>query len=90
MKTPPEIVIEVDTKADLSDDNFSMSYYQKKTDQLLDFGVKKVIWIYTETEKIMVAEPEKPWQTYSWNTEIQVLENASINIAQILDDFQIE
>ncbi|MEO1516091.1 MAG: hypothetical protein AAFV95_13795, partial [Bacteroidota bacterium] len=41
----PEIVIEIDTKAELNDLSNPMGYYQEKTDELIAFGVEKVIWI---------------------------------------------
>ncbi len=58
---PPEIVIEIDTKAELKEIKNPLSYYHEKTDELLNFGVKKVIWIFTETEKVMVAQKNKKW-----------------------------
>lgn len=30
-------------------------YYQKNIDQLLDFGIEKISWIFSETEKVMMA-----------------------------------
>ncbi len=90
MTTPPEIVIEVDTKADFSDVPQPNSYYRKKTNQLLEFGVKKVIWIFTETKEVMVAAPETDWLTHNWQKDIHVIKNATINIAKMLDDLEIE
>ena len=53
---PPKVVIEVDTKADIESYSFTGSeYVQKKTQELLNFGVAEVIWFFTQTEKVMVA-----------------------------------
>jgi len=36
--------------------NTPLDYYATKTDALLDLGVHKVIWIFTDARKVMVAE----------------------------------
>lgn len=81
---PPKVVIEVDTKAD--PEIFQVSnYYPPKTQSLLDFGVEQVIWLFTDSEKVMVAEPGKPWITVNWTDEIHVL-NHPLIIQQLIDD----
>lgn len=86
LSIPPQVVIEIDTKADLSEVPDSFSYYQKKTDQLLDFGVEKVIWIFTDTKKVMVAEPNQNWQIIPWEKEVQVLDDIVITIQQLVGE----
>lgn len=81
---PPKVVIEVDTKADLGQFVTSMDYYYTKTDALLDFGVEKVIWIYTDARKIMIAESQKDWITTNWDTDIHIIEDVSLNLTQLL------
>lgn len=63
---PPLLIIEIDTKAALEDFTHPEEYYHTKTDQLLDFGVDKVLWIFTASEKFMVAEKGKRWETGNW------------------------
>ena len=46
LKVPPEVAIEIDTKADIEQFTSAMDYVFEKTDDLLNFGVKKVIWIF--------------------------------------------
>jgi len=82
----PEIVIEVDTKAALDDLPDPSSYFQRKTDQLLNHGVKKVIWIYTASQKIMIAEQNKPWSIDEWTKDLEVFKDIQINIEQLLKD----
>ncbi|NPA12419.1 MAG: Uma2 family endonuclease, partial [Aquificae bacterium] len=53
-KTPPEVVIEVDTKADLKGYGDILSYMKEKTQDLLDGGVKRVIWYTTDDKKVLV------------------------------------
>lgn len=86
LEVAPKIVIEVDTKADLSEIPDSFSYYQKKTDQLLDFGVEKVIWIFTDTKKVMVAEPNQNWQISPWDREILILDDAVVTLQKLVEE----
>lgn len=81
---PPRIVIEVDTKAD-GEINRKYNYFNKKTIKLLEFGVEKVVWIFTETEQVMVAENNKPWLTVNWTDEIEVLGH-SFTIQQVIEE----
>ncbi len=81
----PEVVIEVDTKADLQSIQNPLSYYHEKTDEFLQFGISKVIWIFTDSGKVMVAERNKKWETSDWETEIEVIQGIMIGIADVLE-----
>jgi len=71
----PQAVIEVDTKADVQffEQESGSNYFIKKTKKLLEFGVKEVVWFFTQDEKIMVAHPNQPWLTVDWKDEIEVM-----------------
>jgi Uma2 family endonuclease len=72
--TPPLVVIEVDTKADIEDLPFTgTEYVQKKNQELIDFGVAEVVWFFTQTEKVMVARPNQPWLTVDWKDTIEIM-----------------
>ncbi len=87
LSTPPDYVIEIDTKADLSEITNPLGYYQEKTDELLRFGVKKVVWIFTDTQKIMLAESgSSKWEILDWNQEVDFFEGVQVNIQQILEE----
>jgi len=87
LDVPPDIAIEVDTKADFSEGMSESEYYQKKTRKLLDFGVEKVIWIYTKTRQIQVAERRIPtWQLTNWDEEVPVTEGCSFVLNRLLED----
>jgi hypothetical protein len=77
----------VDTKANLEEMPDPMDYFHTKTDQLLDFGVKQVLWIFTKTKKFMLAVPGKRWETGNWEEEVLLLDKALINIHQLLDEY---
>lgn len=81
----PEVIIEVDTKADLQSIQNPLSYYHEKTDEFLEFGISKVIWIFTDSEKVMVAERNKKWETSDWETEIEIIEGIMVKIAAVLE-----
>ncbi len=84
-KTPPEVVIEVDTKADLRKYGDFMNYQREKTQDLLNAGVKKVIWYTTFDKKVMVAEKDKPWIITDWNYELEIIEDLRFNLGKELE-----
>jgi len=86
IEVAPEVVIEVDTKAALDDLPDPSSYFQRKTEQLLNNGVKKVIWIYTASQKIMIAEQGKSWSIDKWTKDLEVFQDVRINIEQLLKE----
>jgi hypothetical protein len=79
----PKAVIEVDTKADF-DAEEGMGYYMAKTQKMLDFGVEQVIWIFTNSKKILVARQGVSWLTVNWSDDIEVLD-ISLNLTQLLE-----
>jgi hypothetical protein len=87
-QTPPEIVFEVDTKAEFSELPSVPGYYHRKTQQLLDAGVQKVIWVYTSPRKHMVAEQSKTWLTDDWDKNIELLPGILLNLQQLVQPFE--
>ncbi|WP_457640379.1 Uma2 family endonuclease [Persephonella sp.] len=84
LKIPPEVVIEVDTKADLSD--IGDEYYIIKTEKLLKSGIKKVIWIFTDAKKVQIAESKKPWIIVDFDYEFEIIDNININLEKLLKE----
>ncbi len=85
VKTPPELVIEVDTKADLRKYGDFMNYMMEKTQDLLDAGVKKVVWITTKDKKIMVAEKGKRWFITDWSDTVELIEGINLNMEELIE-----
>lgn len=85
LAAPPELVIEIDTKAELNDISNPLGYYQEKTDELLNFGVEKVVWIFTDTGKIMVAEKNIKWMISNWSEDLEMLEGLVLNLEEIVN-----
>ncbi len=90
VKTPPEVVIEIDIKADLRKYGDFMNYAREKTQDLLNAGVKKVIWYTTFDKKVMVAEKGKRWFITDWNDTIEIIDNLKLNIDNLLKEEGIE
>ncbi len=83
---PPEVVIEIDTKADLDKYGDFMNYCREKAQDLLDAGVKRVIWYTTFDKKVMVAERDKRWFITSWDEDIEVIEDIKLNLQSLLEE----
>jgi len=84
----PIIAIEIDTKADLKEDEY-MNYIYDKANDLLNSGAKKVIWILTKPKIILIAQKEKAWEIKKWNDDIEVMENIKFNLNKLLKEVGI-
>ncbi len=89
-KKPPIVVIEIDTKADLSGYSSFEEYMYEKTADLLNAGVQRVIWYITKVKKVMVAENGKDWITTDWDRYIEVFGGVKLNLKELLDKEGIE
>jgi Uma2 family endonuclease len=89
---PPKILIEVDIEADTENFENDFDYYFTKTQKLLDFGVEKVIWIFTGAQKVIISTPNQEWRTVDWNASIEVMPNIAFCIAELLEKggFKVE
>ncbi|WP_338046108.1 Uma2 family endonuclease [Persephonella atlantica] len=84
LKVPPEVVIELDTKADLT--KIGEEYYIAKTQKLLNSGVKKVVWILTDYKKVQIAENKKPWLVVDFDYEFEIVDNIRMNLKKLLEE----
>ncbi len=89
LSIPPRLVIEVDTKAELTEMPIPQNYYHLKTDELLGQGVEKVIWVFTANQKIMVAESGKDWITSGWTREILITADISLILLNLVAENQL-
>lgn len=57
---PAVTTVKIDVKADLSNRSAGpfadFNYVNRKTKKLLDFGSEKIIWVFTRSQQVMVAE----------------------------------
>ncbi len=89
-KRAPIVVIEIDTKADLSKYSSFEEYMYEKTTDLLEAGVQRVIWYITKVKKVLIAEPGKDWITADWDRDVEVLKGVKLNLKELLDKEGIE
>jgi hypothetical protein len=83
---PPKIQIEVNIDADTEDFGSPDNYVFKKTEKLLNFGVEKVIWIMSDTKKVIVATKNANWEIIDWKKKIEIMNNIDFNIGQYLKE----
>jgi hypothetical protein len=83
---PAKVVLEIDTEVEYGQDLSVETYIHRKTQNTLDFGTEKVIWIFTASRKIMVAAPGQDWITSDWDKTIEVMNGVAFNVAQYLQE----
>lgn len=82
-KVPPKIVIEIDVDVE-SEDLSQDEIVQFRTRKLLESGVEKIIWIFTLSQMVMVAEQGKDWVLFDWDREVEVIDGITFNISAYL------
>ncbi len=89
---PPKLVIEVDTKVDLSETSWNndLEYLLAKSQKMLDFGVESVIWITTKSKKIFVISPTKNWYLANFNEDVPLIDGHVLNLGQLLTEEEID
>ncbi len=81
---PALVAVEIDVKADMSNEA-DRNYVNLKTRKLLDFGTEKVIWIFTDSQQVMVAErTADAWLTMDWSRDLELLDGQMFNIGAYL------
>ncbi|MEM6319301.1 MAG: Uma2 family endonuclease [Bacteroidota bacterium] len=80
---PPEVIIEIDVNID-TEKQTEMDYVHAKIEDYLNFGVKQVIWIFTRTQKVIIAYKTTHWSTYSWDKDIELPQNVRFNLQEIM------
>lgn len=57
---------------------------------MLDFGTEKIIWILTQNKTIFVFSKTETWTLVPFNTDIPVLDDCILNLAQLMQDEGID
>lgn len=87
------MVIEVDIKIDESDYfQNEEEYFHKKTERLLQWGVERVIWVFSASRRVLVADNLQTWSFVSWDIPITVIDDRQITIWELMlkNGFQVE
>ncbi len=83
---PAIVAVEIDVKADISK-AADFNYVNQKTRKLLDFGSERVIWVFSSTQQVMVAEKNADaWLTMDWYRDLLLHDGQTFNIGQYLDE----
>ena len=83
--TPPNVVIEVDIKIDESEYfQNEEEYFHKKTEKLLQWGVEKVIWVFSSSRRVLIADNLQKWEFNSWDIPFNVIDDIEINVWELL------
>ena len=80
----PKMVIEVDVKIDL-EKNSDVDYIAEKTQTLFNFGVKRVIWVFTAKKKVVLAQPNQDWIIRDWSKDFDIIEGHAINLMGMIE-----
>lgn len=87
---PAKLVLEIDTEIEYGNGLSVETYVHQKTQNTLDFGTEKVIWIFTASRKVMVAERGKDWIISDWDKTVELLDGVVFNIPAYLLEQGIE
>jgi Uma2 family endonuclease len=82
-KIPPKIVIEVDVSIEL-ENIIDIGYINQKIQALFNFGVERVLWILTQDQKILMAEPNQDWIIRDWSKDVPLMEGHTFNLMQMI------
>ena len=88
----PKIVIEIDVRVKLEDPlaNPFEQYVLRKVKKLLSFGTERIIWVFTQSDTIIVAKPGNSWEVFNLKQDVMLLENINMNIGEYLESKGIE
>ncbi len=83
--TPPNVIIEVDIKIDESDYfQNEEEYFHKKTERLLRWGVERVIWVFSASRRVLIADNLQKWSFISWDIPFTVIDDVEINVWELM------
>ncbi len=83
---PPKIVIEIDVNVELENPKAHIfdEFLLRKVKKLHKFGTEKIIWIFTKSNTIIVSTDDQKWDVVDWDSEIEIMEGLTFNLAQYL------
>jgi Uma2 family endonuclease len=82
---PPNVIIEVDIKIDESDYfQNEEEYFHKKTEKLLQWGVEKVIWVFSSSRRVLIADNLQKWEFNSWDIPFIVIDDIEMNVWELM------
>lgn len=85
----PKVVIEVDIKIDLDDTGGDVAYIIKKAQTLFEFSVERVLWVLSDSRKVIVMQSGQDWIVTDWGNNVTVMEGCILNIKNLLHEEEI-
>ncbi|MER0441866.1 Uma2 family endonuclease [Emticicia sp. W12TSBA100-4] len=79
----PEIAIEVDVKIETDKD---LDYVFSKSDEMMNFGTERILWVLTKHKKIFVFSKNETTQILDWNKDVVVMEGVVLNLHDLLEE----
>lgn len=79
----PEVAIEVDVKIETDKD---LDYVFSKSEEMMNFGTERILWIITKHKKIFVFSKNETTQILDWNKDVVVMEGVILNIHDLLEE----
>lgn len=88
---PAELVVEIDLNVETEDKQKDLfnDYVIPKTQRLLNFGTKKVVWYFSRTRKVMVASPDENWEFQDWSSPVELMPGLLLDILQLMKEADI-
>jgi Uma2 family endonuclease len=89
---PPSVVVEVDIKIDESEYfQNEEEYFHKKTERLLQWGVERVIWVFSSSRRVLIADNLQKWEFNSWELPFTIIDEHEINLWDLMlkNGFQV-
>ena len=84
--SPPDIVIEINIKGYYDSPEKKEKDFKKKNAQLLQFGVKKIIWLFTEEKQVALITKDGS-RPQAWDKKVEVMEGFSFCPKDVIDGF---
>jgi hypothetical protein len=79
------VVIEVAIKIDESEYfQTEEEYFHKKTERLLQWGVERVIGVFSASPRVLIADNPQKWAFISWALPFTVINNHEINSWELM------
>ncbi len=87
----PKLVVEIDVSVELESSDISTfdDFLLRKVRKLHQFGTEKIIWIFSKSKTVIVATPDNKWDVLEWDTDVELLEDITFNIAKHLAESDI-
>lgn len=84
---PPKVVLEIDVNVEMPEagGNLFEQYILPKIRQLLLFGTERVIWYFTQSKTIILADAAEQWTFPKWDGDIEVMPGVVVNIARLME-----